>query len=61
MKDYKYSLDIMKQELNSKWICKEVKYAFKASIEALGKQIPKKTTKTKILSQVCPRCKTAVT
>lgn len=42
--DYKYSLDIMEQELNSKWICPEIKYALKASIEALGKQIPQRPT-----------------
>lgn len=28
MKDYKYALDIMKQELDNKYICPEVKYAF---------------------------------
>ena len=40
MKDYKYSLEIMKQELESKYICLEIKYAFNASIEALEKQLP---------------------
>lgn len=40
MKDYKYSLEIMKQELESKYICPEIKYAFNASIEALEKQLP---------------------
>ena len=39
MKDYKYSLEIMKAELKNEYICPEVKYAFKASIEALEKQI----------------------
>lgn len=41
MYDYKYSIEIMKQELKNKLICPEVKYAFKASIEALEKQISK--------------------
>lgn len=35
MKDYKYVLDIMKEELNNKYISDEVRYAFKESIEAL--------------------------
>lgn len=39
--DYKYALDIMEQELKSQYICPEVKYAFKASIKALEKQIAK--------------------
>lgn len=42
VRDYKYSLDIMKQELENKYISPEVLYAFKASIEALEKQAPKK-------------------
>lgn len=41
MKDYKYSLEIMKQELNNKYINSAIKYAFEASIEALEKQIEK--------------------
>ena len=41
MSDYKYSLDIMNYEIKSKFICPEIKYAFKTSIEALEKQIPK--------------------
>ena len=39
MRDYQYSLDIMKQELKNKYISPEVKYAFETSIEALEKQI----------------------
>ena len=39
MFDYKYSLEIMKQELNNKYISPEVKYAFKASIEAIKIQL----------------------
>ncbi|MEG3040865.1 MAG: hypothetical protein RR891_02600 [Clostridium sp.] len=42
MRDCKYSLQLMQEELKSKYICPEIKYAFKASIEALEKQIPKK-------------------
>lgn len=41
MKDYKQSLEIMKQELNNKYISPEIKYAFEASIESLEKQIEK--------------------
>lgn len=37
--DYKYSLDIMRGQLENKYISPEIKYAFKASIEALEKQI----------------------
>lgn len=44
IRDNQYSLEIMKQELNSKYICPEIKYAFKNSIQALEKQIPKKPT-----------------
>lgn len=36
--DYKYSLEIMKQELKNKYISPEIKYAFQASIKALKKQ-----------------------
>jgi len=56
VKDYKYSLNIMKQELNSKWICPEVKYAFKSSIEALEKQIPQQVIKTEQIKSRCPVC-----
>lgn len=42
MKDCRYSLEIMKQEVTSKLICPEIKYAFESSIEVLEKQIPKK-------------------
>ncbi|MGH4125119.1 MAG: hypothetical protein ACREV6_19560 [Clostridium sp.] len=35
MYDYKYSLEIMKQELNNKYISNEIKYAFRASIKAM--------------------------
>jgi hypothetical protein len=41
MKDYQYSLEIMEQELNNKYISPEIKYAFEASIESLKKQISK--------------------
>lgn len=44
-KDAKYSLGIMREELKSEFICPEIKYAFKASIKALEKQIPKEPTK----------------
>ena len=39
MIDYKYSLKIMRKELNNKYISPEVKYAFKASIEAIKIQL----------------------
>lgn len=52
MKDYKYALDIMKQELDNKYICPEVKYAFEASIEALGKEIRMKV----VDREHCPNC-----
>ena len=39
MYDYKYSLEIMREELNNKYISPEVKYAFKASIEAIKIQL----------------------
>lgn len=42
MKDYKYALEIIRQEIERPYICPEVKYAFEASIEALMKQIPKR-------------------
>lgn len=38
MDNNKYSLDIMKQELNNKYISSEIKYAFKVSILALEKE-----------------------
>lgn len=38
MRDYRYSLEIMKQQLENKYISPEIKYAFKASIEALEEQ-----------------------
>lgn len=57
MKDYKYSLDIIKQELNSRWTCPELKYAYKASAEALEKQIAKNVIKTEKVSQACPSCR----
>jgi len=41
MKDYKYSLEIMKQELNNKDISSEIKSAFETSIEALERRIEK--------------------
>lgn len=41
MVDCKYSLDIMKEEIKSNFICPEIKYAFQTSIKALEKQIPK--------------------
>ena len=39
MKDYQYSLNIIRQELECKYLCPEVKYALKAGAEALEKQI----------------------
>lgn len=44
MRDCKYSIEIIEDQLTNKFICPEVKYAFKASIEALEKQIPKNVT-----------------
>ena len=41
MRDYAYALEIMKQELENKYISPEIKYAFEASIEALEKQMSK--------------------
>ena len=52
--DFKYTLEIMREELNNNYICPEVKYAFNASIEALEKQIPKKVT----YEGFCPNCRT---
>ncbi len=43
MIDINYSINIMKQELENKYISPEILYAFKASIVALDKQTPKKT------------------
>ncbi len=64
MKDYKYSLDIMRQELNNKYISPEIKNAFEASIEALEKQMPKTVVRTVVRtetsSQACPICKCSV-
>jgi len=48
MNSNEYTLDIMKQEINNKYICPEVKYAFKMSIEALEKQIAKETDYKKL-------------
>ena len=38
MYDAKYALEIMKHELGNKYISPEIRYAFKASVEALEKQ-----------------------
>ena len=45
--DAKYALEIMKRELNNKYISSEIKQAFEVSIEALKKQIPKAITGAK--------------
>jgi hypothetical protein len=39
MRDHKYAIEIMKQELGNKYISPGIKYAFEASIEALEKQM----------------------
>ena len=59
MKDCKYSLEVMKQELGNKYISSSIQYAFLASIEALMKQIPTKLTHeaTKLNKYTCPVCK----
>lgn len=58
MKDYKYALEIMQQELKNQFICPEVKYAFEASIEALEKQIPQRTDDITAVNKFgrCPIC-----
>ena len=57
MKDYKYALEIIRQEIKSSYICPEVKYAFEANIEALEKQIPKKPIIERWSPSLCPSCK----
>ena len=42
MKDYKYALEIMKQEIENKYISPEIRYAFECSIEVLEKRITEK-------------------
>lgn len=61
MYDTKYALEIMKQELGNKYISPEIKYAFKASIGALKKQLSKKVTNVYLANGkreygVCPAC-----
>lgn len=56
MKDYKYSLEIIEQEVNNKFICSEIKYAFEASIEALEKQIPMQAFYEYDNEFICPAC-----
>jgi len=58
MRDYRYSIEIMKEELENKYISPEIKYAFETSIEALDKQIPKKLTHeaTKLNKFTCLVC-----
>ena len=41
MKDIKYSIEIMQEEIKNKYISPEIKYAFEASIKALKKEIDK--------------------
>ena len=64
-KDAKYSLGIMREELKSEFICPEIKYAFKASIKALEKQIPKEPIQIGDAYGVkygkCPNCRDQVT
>lgn len=57
IKDYRYSLRIMKQELENKYICPEIRYAFKASIEAIERNIPIKIKQNKYNVYFCPVCK----
>lgn len=61
MKDAKYSLDIMRQHIESKYISPENKYAFSTSIEALEKQVPKEPDhipcdKWGKMRPICPIC-----
>lgn len=59
MKDYKYSLEIMKKELENRYVCPEIKYAFQSSVEALEKQTPRKvcwTLECYIEKWHCPTC-----
>ncbi len=39
MRDYRYALEIMRSALENKSICPELQFAFKASVEALEKQL----------------------
>lgn len=65
-RDSKYSLEIMRQELDNKYICPEIKYAFKNSIQALSKQVSKKIIETPAFQSyysagdesetLCPNC-----
>ena len=58
MIDVNYSIDIMKQEAENKYISPQIKYAFNASIKALKKEIPLKIIKIEgISSQACPICR----
>lgn len=66
IRDSQYSLEIMEQELNNKYICPEIKYAFKNSIQALNKQISTKVIETPAYQSyysagdesevLCPNC-----
>ena len=59
IRDSQYSLEIMKQELKNKYISPEILYAFKASIQALEKQIPKGVQKKVVgwkIDCFCPSC-----
>lgn len=56
MKDAKYSLEIMIEEVKNKYISPEIKYAFNASIEALEKQIPMMAYFEYDDEFVCPAC-----
>ena len=47
MKDVKYSLAIMQEEVKNQYISPEIKYAFETSIEALESQISTKSSLTK--------------
>ena len=63
-RDNKYSLEIMEQELENKYISPEILYAFKASIQALEKQIPKKPRE--VVDEkgwedwACPKCRALI-
>ena len=56
MKDAKYALEIMQEEIKNQYISPEIKYAFEASIDALKKQILTKPIIKNWSPAKCPSC-----
>lgn len=60
VKDVKYSINIMNEELKNKYISPEIKYAFKASIESMERDVALKVEHNQYNVYFCPVCKGSI-